>query len=114
MRRFLIATVLGLLASPNLIRPALAETPPPRCTLLGQMAVSSWLEMMGSLSQKQDDAVDPVVARLDNLSATYVTLDCDVQMLGSAMDCLLSDAGGRAPRELAQRCMGLSGLTAPE
>lgn len=115
MRQALAAIGLALLVSPALTAPALAQQgTPPRCALLGQMAVSSWLEMMGALSRQEVAAIDPALTRLQSLSATYTTLGCDLQVLGAAMDCLLTDAGDSPPRDLAQACMGSSGLTEGE
>jgi len=111
MRQGFAAIALGLLVSPGLTPPVLADTAPPRCALLGQMAVSTWLEMMSALSRQEAAAIDPALTRLQSLSTTYATLGCDLQALGTAMDCLLTDAGVSPPRDLAQACMRTSGLT---
>lgn len=103
------AALLGLLAGPGL-----ADAPPPRCALLGQMAASSWLEMLGALSQKDAAAIDPAVTRLDALSGTYASLGCDVVALAAAMDCVLTQSGAAAPQDLARTCMQGAGLTAAE
>jgi hypothetical protein len=102
------AILLGLIASPGF-----ADTPP-RCALLGQMAVSSWLEMLGTLSRPDSAAADPIIARLDGLTGIYGALACDPAQLQEAMDCLLTQSGGIPANELARQCMQRSGLTAQE
>ena len=37
--------------------PAAAQDIPPRCAILGQMAVSSWLEMLRELDATQDSVI---------------------------------------------------------
>jgi hypothetical protein len=87
---------------------AVAESAP-RCGLLGQMAVSTWLETLGALSGPTADA-DPFIARLDRLTALHARLGCDGAALEGAMDCVLEAAGDEPPRALARRCMAESGV----
>ena len=78
------------------------------------MAVSSWLDMVGALAQKNTAAVDPAVTRLDSLTGTYATIGCNMGALEEAMDCLLTQSGATGPQDLARTCMQTSGLTAAE
>lgn len=82
----------------------------PRCAVLGQMAVSSWLEMLGTLSRPEVAQADPVIARLDHLTATYARLGCEPAPLQAAFDCLLAAPGDIPPQDLARRCIAESGL----
>ncbi|WP_092066617.1 hypothetical protein [Poseidonocella pacifica] len=59
---------MGLIASA-----ASAETAR-RCAILGQMAVSSWLEMVGALGNPKTETLDPILARLSDLSSAYAGL----------------------------------------
>lgn len=111
IRRAIHVMLLALLVCTGAGETAKAEAVPPRCALLGQMAVSSWLEMMGALSRQDDAAVDPVAVRLHSLSASYAALGCDMPVLGAAMDCLLTETREAGARKLAQLCMDRSGLT---
>lgn len=112
MSRVRIAA-LSLVATLLAGAPALAqESAPPRCALLGQMAVSTWLEMLQALPGGRSEAIDPAVARLDQITGTYAALGCAVEPLGQAMDCLLGSAGDQTdPRALAQSCMADAGLS---
>ncbi|SFA91826.1 hypothetical protein SAMN05421688_1748 [Poseidonocella pacifica] len=99
------AILLGLMAGPGV-----ADTPP-RCALLGQMAVSSWLEMLGALSGTDSTTADPIIARLDGLTGIYGALSCDAAQLQEAMDCLLTQSGNIRADALARQCMQQSGMT---
>lgn len=102
--------VVGVLLAAS---PAFSEAPP-RCAILGQMAVSTWVEMMGALSKPDDATLDPVLSRLADLTSTFDNLGCDTPALGAAMDCLLDRSGSAPPRELARACMSETGLIAGE
>ena len=105
MRPGALAVMLGVLAGPALA----ADPPMPRCSLLGQIAMSSWLEMMGTLSGSAGD-LDPVAARLNDIVGLYDSVGCDTARLGAAMDCLLEETGGATARDTARTCLVRSGL----
>ena len=90
--------------------PAAAQDIPPRCAILGQMAVSSWLEMLGELAAPEDSVIDPILSRLDHQTGIYAASGCDVAPLAAAMDCILSDATAETSRALALNCMDQVGL----
>ena len=52
---------------------AVAQTPE-RCSLVGQMAGSVWLEMIQALGDARPDAVESAVGRLEDLTATYARI----------------------------------------
>lgn len=106
MRTVFIAILSGLLAGPGIAQ----EPTPPRCALLGQMAVSSWLDLVATLPRQDAATIDPALARLADLTGSYSNLGCDPARLGAAMDCLLDRSGSAAPHDLARACMGEAGL----
>jgi hypothetical protein len=110
----MIKTALAALALTACAGAALAQSqrapPAPRCALLGQMAVSSWLDMLGAIGTNSGPAIDEAATRLDRLSGSYATLQCDMSRLAQALDCLLDQSGTAAPQDLARRCMAQSGL----
>lgn len=114
MGRVLTAAAGAALLSAVVSGPALAQTAPPRCALLGQVSVSSWLAMAAALSKGDSAAVDASVAQLANLTASYAAIGCDQAALGQAMDCVLASSGEAAPREVGRRCVAASGFTAAE
>lgn len=81
-----------------------------RCSLVGQMAGSVWLEMIQGLGDGKTAQVDSAIARLDALSATYARLDCDQVALNTAFDCVLTAEDGQAPRAVLRQCMAQSGI----
>ena len=90
--------------------PAAAQEIPTRCAILGQMAVSSWLEMLRELAAPEDSVVDPILSRLDHLTGIYAASGCDIALLAAAMDCILSDATAETSCALALSCMNQVGL----
>ena len=90
--------------------PAAAQDVPPRCAILGQMAVSSWLDMLDELAAPEDNVIDPILSRLDDQTGIYAASGCDVTPLAAAMDCILSDATTETSRALALSCMDKVGL----
>ncbi len=91
--------------------PALAESPA-HCRVLGQMALSTWLELLNGLTAAQSSTQSPVIARMSDLTDSYDNLDCDTEALGVAMSCLMERAGeGYAMRDLAQKCMTQAGIS---
>lgn len=107
MRSSRLVLAVGLFCAPLA---AVAQDAEPRCTILGQMAVSSWLDMLGALAAPDDTVIDPILTRLDHLTGIYAASGCDEATLGTAMDCILSGAGNDDPRRLAQACMRDAGL----
>lgn len=103
------AAALLLIAGLAVPGAAISDTPT-RCATLGQMAVSSWLQMARLLAQPDAKTLDPVVARLADLTNIYATLDCDIEMLGASMDCLLERSGSVGAEALALACMVDTGL----
>ena len=105
-------TIKSLLAAGLICAPlaASAQSTEPRCTILGQMAVSSWLDMLGALAAPDDIVIDPILARLDHLTGIYAASGCEAARLGAAMDCIIAGAGNDDPRRLAQACMRDAGL----
>ncbi|MEC9311619.1 MAG: hypothetical protein VYA97_07650 [Pseudomonadota bacterium] len=81
-----------------------------RCSLVGQMAGSVWLEMIQGLGDGKSEQVDSAIARLDHLSATYARLDCDQVALNTAFDCVLKADEGEAPRAVLRQCMADAGI----
>jgi hypothetical protein len=107
MRSIRWVLAAGLICAPLA---ATAQDTEPRCTILGQMAVSSWLDMLGALTAPDDTVIDPILARLDNLTGIYTASGCEAARLGAAMDCIISGAGNDDPRRLAQACVRDAGL----
>lgn len=81
-----------------------------RCSLVGQMAGSVWLEMIQSLGDGNTTQVNSAIARLDDLTATYARLSCDQDALNTAFDCVLQDDSGSAPRAVLRQCMADAGI----
>ena len=106
MRRAALALALALAGG------GASAPPAPRCGLLGQMAVSTWLETLGALAGPDAAAADAPITRLDRLTALHARLACDGAALHAAMDCVLAAAGDEPPRALARRCMAESGVAA--
>ena len=90
--------------------PVWAQETPSRCSILGQMAISSWLDMLGELAEPKDSAIDPILSRLDHQTSIYAQTGCEIEPLATAMDCILSDAGEGTSRALALNCMDQAGL----
>ncbi len=78
---------------------AIAQTAE-RCSLVGQMAGSVWLEMIQGLGDGKTAQVDSAIARLD----------CDQAALNTAFDCVLTAEDGQAPRAVLRQCMAQSGI----
>jgi|TARA_R110002126_G_scaffold246472_1_gene389480 hypothetical protein len=91
--------------------PVAAEPSEPRCAILGQMGVSSWLSMVANLSTQNEAVIDASLSRLSDISTSYRNLGCDVVPLGAALDCLMGKPAGSDPRMLAQACMAEAGLS---
>ncbi len=90
---------------------AVSADTPPRCLVTGQMAVSTWLDLLGGLATAKAEDVDPAIHRLDALTRSYAVLGCDIDQLGKAMDCLVTGSGSATSRDLARRCMAEAGIT---
>ena len=75
------------------------------------MTVSTWLDMLGSLASNDSDEVEHQLERLQSLTSTYSSVDCDVSALGASMDCLLDRAGEDDRTGLALACMREAGLS---
>lgn len=105
--RLLLVAIVAT-ASPALLA---AQERAPRCMLLGQMAVSSWLNLLDSLGSDDTAQSDTDLMRLDRLSASYQRVGCDMPALGAAMDCVLQKAGEARSRDVARTCMIEAGLT---
>lgn len=112
MRAFPRILIAGLISA-ILAGPALAEAAP-SCAILGQMAVSSWLEMLRLLGSQEPATLESVIARLADLTDTYTAIGCDVDALSATMDCLITRSGERNPASLARTCMAENGLTIAE
>ena len=106
MRGALLAGALVLAA------PALAqEGPAPRCAVLGQMAVSAWLDLLGELPGRDPERIEPAADRLARDAGTYDRLGCPPAPLEAAFDCLLEGAeGATGPRDRARLCLREAGL----
>lgn len=82
-----------------------------RCSLVGQMAGSVWLEMIQALGGDDSDKVASAISRIDSLTATYARLECDQGALNAAFDCVLTDRTDIAPRALLRQCMADAGIS---
>ena len=112
------ATVLG--RPPALRAAALAVTlaagaahaeTPPRCTVLGQVAMLVWLDTVASLGAGESFEVTADLQRLDRATAVYARTGCDTGQLAAAMDCLLTEGDGTtSPRVTARDCLATAGL----
>ena len=94
-----------------------AEAPPApvpgsaSCRVLGQMAVSSWLDLLGRLAGGSSQEIDPVLLRLDATTSLYDGLGCDGAVLRGAFDCLLSaNAASDSPQQNARACLAEADL----
>ena len=92
-----------------------AEAPPASasasCRVLGQMAVSSWLDLLGRLAGGSSQEIDPVLLRLDATTSLYDGLGCDGAVLRGAFDCLLSaNAASDSPQQSARACLAEADL----
>ena len=87
---------------------------PPRCAVLGQVAMSVWLDMVGALGAGETFEVTADLQRLDRATAVYARTGCDAVPLAAAMDCLLTGAesAAAAPRAAARNCLAEAGLIA--
>ena len=81
-----------------------------RCSLVGQMAGSVWLEMIQSLGDGRSDQVDSAIARLNDLTAVYGQIGCDLNALNATYDCVLTDREDSSPRALLRQCMADAGI----
>ena len=81
-----------------------------RCELLGQSAVSAFLQFAQSLSSGDQGNVDGAIARLAGLTSIYSNVGCDAQTLGRTIDCVLDGAGQDKTRDVARGCLAREGL----
>ncbi|WP_136634358.1 hypothetical protein [Pseudooceanicola onchidii] len=102
--------ILGSLAALSLTASVASAQTAGRCSLVGQMAGSVWLEMIQALGGTDTAKVDSAIARLDGLTATYARLECDQAALNTAFDCVLTEDPDAAPRALLRRCMADAGI----
>ena len=107
MRRLpILCLVAGLTAGT-----ASAEAAP-TCSILAQMSVSSWLQMLGTLTDGTTQTND--LSKFYYLSGSFANLGCDVPALQQSLDCMLERAGSGPSRDLALSCLTEAGLTAGE
>ena len=84
---------------------------PPRCAVLGQVAMSVWLDTVASLGAGETFEVTADLQRLDRATAVYARTGCDAGQLAAAMDCLLTEGdGSTSPRVTARDCLAQAGL----
>lgn len=81
-----------------------------RCNLLGQIAVSEWLDLLSVLGGGAREAVDMAMERTHRAAALYAAAACPAPQLTAAMDCVLVSDGGASPRARARQCLADSGL----
>ena len=112
------ATVLGcpralfpIAAAVTLAASAAQAEAPPRCAVLGQVAMSVWLDTVASLGAGETFEVTADLQRLDRATAVYARTGCDAGQLAAAMDCLLTEGdGSTSPRVTARDCLAQAGL----
>lgn len=85
---------------------------PQSCSVLSQISMSSWLQLLDGLGDNTVEARD--FTRLHNLTGSYANLGCDVAALRQSMDCVLDRAGTGASRDVARACLVEFGLTEGE
>jgi hypothetical protein len=107
LRRFAPLCLIAALAASTVS----AQTPA-SCSVLSQMTVSSWLQLLDAVGSNTADTRE--FSRMYYLSGSYENLGCDVEVLRQSMDCVLDRAGTGAPRELARACLAEAGLTTSE
>lgn len=99
------AVLMSLTASAGL-----ADTPS-RCSLLGQMAGSVWLEMIQALGDGKTEQVNSAITRLDALTASYERVGCDIAALNGALECVLTEDSSAGPRVQLRQCMAQAGIS---
>ncbi|WP_375173813.1 hypothetical protein [Pseudooceanicola sp.] len=102
--------ILGSLAALTLTASVATAQTAGRCSLVGQMASSVWLEMIQALGDNKAPVVESAITRLDALTATYDRLDCDQDALNAVFDCVLTEDPNSAPRVLLRQCMTKAGI----
>ena len=86
------------------------EAAPARCSLLGQVITTSFLQFAAALASNRGDEIALASDRMANLTTTYTNLSCDPAPLGRALDCVLESAGDDGPRAVAQNCLATEGF----
>lgn len=82
-----------------------------RCNLLGQIAISNWLGMLGTLNSNDPARIDPAMDRVQRAVALFETADCDMGALTGAMECVLTADAGDTAKARALRCLQTAGLS---
>ena len=93
---------------------AVAQEAPPSCSILGQVATSVWLNTIGAAGRADGPRLAAEAALLDDLTASYARLGCDMDALSGVFDCTLSTPAGADPRDAARACLATAGLAALE
>lgn len=106
MTRLILGSLTALALSASV---ATAQTAG-RCSLVGQMAGSVWLEMIQALGDNKPPVIESAITRLDALTATYGQIGCDQDALNSVFDCVLTEDPNSAPRVLLRQCMTTAGI----
>ena len=87
-----------------------AQEAPPRCSILGQMATTVWLNTVGAAGRADGARLASEAAMLDRLTASYARLGCDMDALGAVFDCTLATPAGEDARANARACLAEAGL----